>query len=185
MDNVKCANGNEISIVGSDFAENPRQEGDNATVIVAFHKRYTFANEANLRTEDFDGWADMQQHIESECDAVIVKPLYLYDHSGLAMSTSSFGCRWDSGQVGFIYMTKATADKEFGGDMTRATAALDAEAKLYCQYVSGDVHDVLAYDEDGNLVESCVGIYGYDEAKAHADSLVADYGGEVSSLPRY
>jgi hypothetical protein len=185
MDNVKCANGNEVAIVGSDFAENPRQYGDNSTVIVAFHKRYRFDNEAGLNHGDFTGWSEMQQHIVSECDAVIVKPLYLYDHSGLSLSTAPFDCRWDSGQIGFIYMTRATADKDFGGDLTRAGAALDAEAGVYGQYVSGDVHDVLAYDEDGNLVESLTGIYGYDAAKAHADSLIADYGGEVSSLPRY
>jgi hypothetical protein len=182
---VKCANGNEVNIVGSDFAENPRQHGDNSTVIVAFHKRYHFDNESNLRSEDFTGWQDMQQHIVSECDAVIVKPLYLYDHSGLSLSTAPFGCRWDSGQIGFIYMTRATADKDFGGDLTRAGAALDAEAAVYAQYVSGDVHDVLVYDEDGNLIESLCGIYGADEAESHAVSLLTEYGGAVPSLPRF
>ena len=47
---------------------------------------------------------------------VAILPLYLYDHSGLAMSTGSFVGRahhaeWDSGQVGFIYMDKETAMK--------------------------------------------------------------------------
>ena len=35
---------------------------------------------------------------------VAILPLYLYDHSGLTMSTNDFGDRWDSGCVGFIYM---------------------------------------------------------------------------------
>ena len=33
----------------------------------------------------------------------ITLPLYLMDHSGLAMQTTSFNDPWDSGQVGWIY----------------------------------------------------------------------------------
>lgn len=58
---------------------------------------------------------------------VAILPLYLYDHSGLAMSTSDFGDRWDSGCVGFIYMDKDTAMKELGmaGDEVRIAQAIE------------------------------------------------------------
>jgi len=54
-----------------------------------------------------------------DADKLVIKPLYLYDHSGIAMSTSSFIGRahhaeWDSGQVGYIYMTKDEAMHELG-----------------------------------------------------------------------
>ena len=47
----------------------------------------------------------------------LMLPLYLYDHSGLAMSTESFSGRaphaeWDSGQVGWIYVSKEDALKD-------------------------------------------------------------------------
>lgn len=50
-------------------------------------------------------------------DKVAILPLYLYDHSGISMSTGSFIGRaphaeWDSGCVGFIYLEKETAIKE-------------------------------------------------------------------------
>ena len=54
----------------------------------------------------------------------------LYDHSGLAMSTESFSGRaphaeWDSGQVGWIYVSKEDALKEFDADkMTGAIRQL-------------------------------------------------------------
>jgi len=53
----------------------------------------------------------------TESNTAVLKPLHLYDHSGLSMSTSSFIGRashaeWDSGCVGFIYMEKETALKE-------------------------------------------------------------------------
>ena len=46
----------------------------------------------------------------------ITLPLYLMDHSGLAMQTTSFNDPWDSGQVGWIYVAKEDALKEFGGE---------------------------------------------------------------------
>lgn len=47
---------------------------------------------------------------------VLIKPLFLYDHSVQSISTGSFVGRaqhadWDSGQVGFVYMTKDEALK--------------------------------------------------------------------------
>lgn len=36
---------------------------------------------------------------------VLMLPLHLYDHSGITMNTTGFHCPWDSGQVGFIYVT--------------------------------------------------------------------------------
>ena len=56
----------------------------------------------------------------SEKNEYAILPLYLYDHSGLAMSTGSFLGRalhaeWDSGQVGFIYMDKNTALENLAG----------------------------------------------------------------------
>jgi hypothetical protein len=39
-----------------------------------------------------------------------VLPLYLYDHGNITMSTGSFHDTWDSGRVGFIYMTKEKAE---------------------------------------------------------------------------
>ena len=44
----------------------------------------------------------------------ILLPLYLYDHSGITMNTTGFSCSWDSGQVGFIYASKARFKEETG-----------------------------------------------------------------------
>ena len=41
----------------------------------------------------------------------IMMPLYLMDHSGLAMQTESFHDPWDSGQVGWIYVTALSFTK--------------------------------------------------------------------------
>lgn len=75
----------------------------------------------------------------SESDKLVIKPVYLYDHSGLAVSTGSFIGRahhaeWDSGIIGFIYMDKETAMKELalpGDNMRIAKILSDKEKEKY------------------------------------------------------
>jgi hypothetical protein len=58
---------------------------------------------------------ELQALIQTTLDEhYVILPLYLYDHGGITMSTGSFGDPWDSGQVGFIYVSKEKARKEFG-----------------------------------------------------------------------
>ena len=82
----------------------------------------------------------------------VVLPLHLYEHSGMTMNTSGFSCPWDSGQVGFIYVSRKTALKEYGypelkepGGWTaakeqRCVEALQSEVEAYDQYLQGDVY---------------------------------------------
>ena len=65
----------------------------------------------------------------------LMLPLYLYDHSGLAMSTESFSGRaphaeWDSGQVGWIYVSKEDALKEFDADKMTGAIRQKAENEI-------------------------------------------------------
>lgn len=47
-------------------------------------------------------------------DKYVILPLYLYDHSGITISTEPFSCPWDSWQVGWIYAPKDTFRKVTG-----------------------------------------------------------------------
>ena len=104
-------------------------------------------------------------------DGYVVLPLYLYDHSGITMSTGSFPCMWDSGQVGWIVCDKETIEKEFKGDKDRAEKCLLAEVMTYDQYLTGDVYGFIVEereerDEDDDSeweeTDSCYGFYGSD-----------------------
>lgn len=121
---------------------------------------------------------------------VIMLPLWLYDHSGISMSTGPFIGRaqhaeWDSGRVGFIYVTKDAVRKEFGWKkLTKARIRqiekyLEGEVETYDQYLQGDVYEYAITDDEGNCLDSCGGFYGdedycLEEARRVADSIHQD-----------
>jgi len=118
----------------------------------------------------------------------VILPLYLFDHSGMTVSTTPFSCPWDSGQAGFAYMLLEEARRECGGEEDPkewARRMIEAEVKEYGQYLSGDVwgFEIKEYDwnpdseeweEEGEVVESCYAFYGRDycEEEALATCLV-------------
>lgn len=112
----------------------------------------------------------------------VMLPLYLYDHGGITMSVGNFSCPWDSGQVGYIYMTRETILDNWGGKILtkaikqKAVDSMTATVTEYDSYLTGDVYGVCheifvnvgtdeepaweSYDE-----ESCWGFYGSEYAE--------------------
>ena len=89
--------GFDVNILADRDAENPLAWGS-ATLVTA-HRRYTFGGDrlpfdANSIEEAFDWHLDSKGLTRRD---VIWLPVYLYDHSGLALSDTPFGDRWDSG----------------------------------------------------------------------------------------
>ena len=102
------------------------------------------------------------------------------------MSTGSFGDPWDSGQVGFIYVTKEDIEKEYGAfnekNLETAMSVLQGEVDIYDQYIQGDVYwyrlekflggtvageevspqEALYEDIFWEEIDSCGGFYGGD-----------------------
>lgn len=102
-------------------------------------------------------------------DVALIHPLYLYDHGGITISMGAFSDRWDSGQVGWIYMTRGVLDREFGGDVERGEACLEGEVETYDNYLTGSVYGYEVWEhekgdapEDGELTDSCWGFFGDD-----------------------
>ena len=180
-----------------DNAESPRGAWCcNIGVMVCFHSRYNLGDEPDvhgLKSTWFAGWDEMEAHLRRPCDeddpegylgsgegAIVVLPLYLYDHSGITMNTTGFSCQWDSGQVGFIYATAETVRKIYGDkSMTieEIEAQLKAEVATYDQYLTGDVWGFIIEDDDGEHIDSCWGFFGEDNAKAAATEAMEELNG--------
>jgi hypothetical protein len=115
----------------------------------------------------FESWKDVEKWLRKDNDIAIILPLQLYDHSGITMSIGS-SRGWDSGQVGFIYVTKETLRKEYSikrvtkAILEKAEQVLRAEVDAYDQYLRGDVYGY-AIDTDndtGWVGDSCWGYFG-------------------------
>lgn len=138
--------------------ENPREGQDWLGKIYCFHGRYQLGDKHSLSTEDYSGWDAMEKNLKG----VVTLPLYLYDHSGLTMRTTSFSDPWDSGQVGLIVAPR-TVLKDYGVQIAtkkvkeKIKAVLEQEVKTYDAYLRGAVFGWVC-DED-----SCWGYYGEEE----------------------
>jgi hypothetical protein len=168
----------ELEVVQDTDPESPRT-WDNLGTMVCFHNRYELGDKTDYRTEDYGSWEELKEGIIKNEGEVVILPLYLYDHSGITISTSSFSCRWDSGQVGFIFVSKYKIKKE-GIDETKVEEYLKGEVETYDQYLTGDVWGYKVYEietcelghEHKNEVESNWGMYGHDECESEGKSVI-------------
>jgi len=153
--------GYDIHVLYDSEPESPR-EWDNLGRMFCFHNRYNLGDKHDYLKGDFDNWPDFRKQLELDGYKNIL-PLYLYDHSGITISTKPFSSVWDSGQVGFI----GVSDKELGmvlgygdppaDDVTQNI--LEAEVLTYDHYLTGRVYGYTIHD-DGEEVDSGWGWYG-------------------------
>ena len=136
---------------------NPRTDDDFIMgKMFCAHRRYNLGDE-QIDSSKFNGWNEVEKSLKKEYDIVI--PLYLYDHGGITISTTPFSCLWDSGQVGFIVLSKKRIRDMYAIKrvtkkwLDRAMAELDAEVETYDSYLRGDGYycETIA---NGQLVDS-------------------------------
>lgn len=164
-------NGKTIEIRLDDDPQNPRQDFDPFGKMICFHKRYRLGDEHDYRPEDYSGWDEMEAAIRKQEDVAVILPLYMYEHSGYTIRTTPFDCKWDSGQLGFIFISKAKARQEMM--VKRLTAKvleqvrknLVSEVKTYDDYLTGSVYGYVVKNANGEEVDSCWGFYGYEETQ--------------------
>ena len=158
---------NTLKIMQDTDTMSPR-EWDNIGQMVCFHKRYTLGDEHSYDSDDYNSWDEFEKALHKEHDIAVILPLYLYDHSGITMKTTGFSCRWDSGQVGFIFVTKDKVRKEYNVKriskslLDKVESLLKSEVYTYDQYLTGDTYFFELVDENGNTLDSCCGFFGRD-----------------------
>lgn len=94
---------------------------------------------------------------EQQNDVLCVRPLFMFAHSGIALSHEPFSCVWDSGQVGVHAVFKSDLLKAgFNeSDLTPAFAntILDSELISADAYVRGYLYGVTIEDEEGDALD--------------------------------
>lgn len=160
--------GCDITIYYDSNPYNPRKMCDNLGTMMCFHSRYNLGDEHQHKTPedmiydllytmlstdqihtDYDNLLSTEfinKYLPKLEEYAFMLPLYLYDHSGLTMNTKGFSCPWDSGQVGWILVTKEKVREEYG--VKRITPKLKekvlrylkAEVETYDNYLCGNVY---------------------------------------------
>lgn len=175
VDVVESEDGSVRCYVLYDRDPSSPREWDNAGHMVCWHRNYNLGDTHKFPDpEDFDETA---KDWEGDDRIAVILDLYLYDHSGITMSCSPFSCPWDSGQVGYIYLTRGDMMREWGykrltaARRTKLESYLKAEVETYDQYLTGDVygHVVVGGPNDG---DSCWGYFGLKYAKEQAKEMV-------------
>lgn len=176
----------KINIQLDEFTESPREWGSPFTMVCS-HDRYTLGDEQwkpnysgeYAMYEYFHGMSelfpdkpyyddftdeDLRRLSEWADENVLWLPLYLYDHSGITMKTSPFSSSWDSGMVGFIYITRKDVRKHW--DWQRISKKREgqlydrmrAEVNTYDMYLREQVYCFYIEYKEEHL-DSCGGIY--------------------------
>ena len=175
--------GYTISIEHDNDPENPRDFCDYSTFAL-FHKRYSLGDPVSrhgIRTDDYSGWADMEAGIMRKHPKCVILPVYLYDHSGLTMSTTPFHCPWDSGQVGYAFVPRDKACEWLGKKyLTKKGRAvvekwLVNEVRISSLYCNGEVYG-FSISKDEEELDSCWGFYGMEDAIQSAREAVDNFG---------
>lgn len=194
---IELPNNRLLKIYQDENPESPRSCWDNLGKMVCVHRRYNLGDhnlddrlevlqymadhmditkiitDLDLEDEIYNNEDKLEEWLNSRKDWICL-PLYLYDHSGITMSTSPFSCSWDSGQVGFIFCSTDMIIKEYGDTspetLEKVTKILENEVEIYDQYLTGDVYGFkivkLSTCDHGHTHEdeedSCWGFYGSD-----------------------
>lgn len=186
--NKKC----RISYDDTSMMDSPRT-WSNLGVMTCHHPSYLLGD-VQLTDDDvgIPRCAECEMY-EDECsckrftphylkDALHVKPLYLYDHSGISISTGPniFDVqRWDTSLVGVIYTTREKIRETYGEYIPtdkEIEDALEQEVRTYNQYLTGDVYwfEIIETIKCSsghvheNVVDSCHDFYDMESLKETA-----------------
>lgn len=79
-----------------------------------------------------------------------IRPISVYEHSGITMYIGAPNDDFDSGYAGFIYMTKKDAFDKFGATEENwrkiADEYMEGSVKAYADFLEGDVYGYEVYD---------------------------------------
>jgi len=118
---------NERVVIDNDpDSESPREWQSENNTLVAICRRYKIGD----REPNSD---DELETVRAD-ETLAVLPVYMYDHSGIALNTKPFSCPWDSGMIGYIF-------EKIGENETREQVEqrLAGDIETYSQYLNGEV----------------------------------------------
>lgn len=140
---------------------NPRECSDNLGRLYIWVKHYEIGDKNEYN--DPQDFKDSDEYRNAE----VVLPIYVYIHSGIALSCLPCGDPWDSWQAGYIICTKEAAGK-CGYSKQDIIKILREEVEEYNEYMQGKTYLYYSIEGlNGETIDSCTGF-------EYSDSVIAD-----------
>ena len=158
--------GKTVEIHQDDLAESPRN-WDNLGTMAFFHRRYNVGDELEFYSPE-----ELSDFLADEDPIALA--VRGYDHGGLTISAGNslglfrypYNDSWDSGLLGYIYVTKERVRRDYGWkNLTKERIAkiesyLRSEVDIYDLYLQGRVYGYIATCDSCGEEDSCWGFYG-------------------------
>ena len=142
--------GMKVTVSVDEYPSNPR-EGCNLTTMICHHRRYSLGDVKE--SEKFNGYDSLkelkQALVEYYGEMAYIEPLSLYDHSIQTLAIGEPTDRWDSGYVGFIFVTKEQARAWF--KVKRITKSILKKIEKLAQSEVKEYNKVWLWGEVYNL----------------------------------
>jgi len=158
---------------------NPRKMNSNLCHMTLSHKRYDIGDpDQQFNTLDFCGWSEVQEWLKNEKNAFVIVKVSATDHSSFHIYSGEPKDIWDSGSIGFAWMTRKELIENFGGDdqkaIDEAIKAINDEINEYDRYLSGTFYLALIYNEGWEIVDSCGDFDSREEAEEWAKETIKE-----------
>lgn len=170
--------GYTIKVIQDENPQNPREWNNLGTMYAKGHRRYSLGDKEcdGMGTDMFDNWKETREYIEKKLDACMILPLGLLDHSGISIYIGGGGHwsdpgNWDSGTVGFIYVSREKVREEYSCKritakiIKRVEDVLRGEVENYNDFLTGNVYGFRIEDSEGEEIDSCYDFYGNPDSK--------------------
>jgi hypothetical protein len=108
---------------------------------------------------------------------LLMLPVYVYEHGGVTMSTGAYSCAFDSGQAGYIYISRKEARAAGYKTDAQVYDAMRDYIKYLAALCEGSVYGYTV-ERDGDIVASC---WGYVDTDCHYTDILADARAEADA----
>lgn len=187
LDGIYITDGEKLFFMTAEqdeYPSNPRENDCNCCTICYVRNRYLGSSKYD-NDRDFADSDDLNDYLAGLKDRgieFVSVPLYAYVHSGITISTGSFGDPWDSGCFGVAICTKEQVVEAFGNDTDwkqHAEDIIEDEIETYDKFLTGEtyIYTVYEYDKaakEWTLTDTCSGFYSNDEDEMFSSYFNSD-----------
>lgn len=195
------SNNGYVSVELDSYPENPRDFYDGLGTFLTWQRRYR-SPDANHYASPEDFVAELLgEEVESRCRTMgdvlnafdeagyAICGIYRFEHGQVKYELGEmnpFGDPWDSGPVGFAYVSPDKLREE-GMSKENAIAYMKNEMAEYSAFANGDVYLVTEYDEHGEAVDwhTCYGLEGMQDEYPFVEEINLHPFGNIEDYAEY